>query len=470
MRLLLAVLTMGVVASIAPVPPEGTIEEFVARELPASGAPGVAYAVITDGEITTLRGHGVVEKGSTTEVTPDTPFLTGSISKSFTALAVIQLVERGEVDLDTGIGAYVEEFTDQPAGSITVRQLLDHTSGYSTLQGNSTRTAADGADDDLAHRVAGLAADAPAHRPGERWEYSNANYLILGRAVEVVSGQSYQAYVSQHIFEPLGMTHSFVADGDTHDSMATGHTPWFGTKRPVVGSPPGPGTAPAGGVVASAGDLALYLQMMMNGKDDVVTAHDKAQMMTPAGAVSPSYGFGWFLDPTSGTVWHDGSTPGFETLATMEPEERSGVVVLVNAGSGMGFGETVGLRNGITARALGLDDDGAGSALPRQALFLGAALLPLGYLLSIVWAWRQRARIRAKSGFSGLFSLWFPLLTTSAAAWVWLVLVPRLFGAPLSTIRVFSPDFGLALIASGVGGVVWAVSRLAVAYSGRSDT
>lgn len=469
MRLLLAMLAIGAATSVPSIP-QGSIEDFVAHELPASGAPGLAYAVVTDGEITTVQGYGVVEQGGDTEVTADTPFLTGSISKGFTALAVMQLVEAGEVDLDTGISHYLDDFSRQPAGTVTVRQLLSHTSGYSTLQGNSSYTDVSGGDDELARRVEGLAAQGPAHGPGERWEYSNANYLILGRLVEVMGGRSYQDYVTDHILKPIGMEHSFVADGKSHDTMATGHTPWFGTKRPIRDSPPGRGMAPAGGIVASAGDLALYLQMMMNGEDDVVTATDKAQMLRPAGTGSRHYGFGWFLDPETATAWHDGSTPGFEALATMAPDRRSGVVVLVNAGSGMGFGETIGLRNGITARALGLDYGGEGSPLPRQVLFLGVVLLPIVYLLSMVWAWRHRRQIRAKSGVAGLFSLWFPLLTTTVAAWVMLVLVPRLFGAPLSTIRLFQPDFGLALIASGVGGVLWAVFRLAVAYAGRSES
>ncbi len=469
MRLFLAVLAIGAASSVSSIP-EGSIEDFVGHELPASGAPGLAYAVVTDGEITTVQGHGVVEKGGDAEVTGDTPFVTGSVSKGFTALAVMQFVEAGEVDLDTGISHYLDDFSLQPAGTVTVRQLLSHTSGYSTRQGNSSHADVSGREDELARRVDGLATEAPAHGPGERWEYSNANYLILGRLVEVVGGRSYQEYVTDHILKPIGMEHSFVADGEPHDTMATGHTPWFGTKRSIRDSPPGRGMAPAGGIVASAGDLALYLQMMMNGQDDVVTAADKAQMLRPANAESPHYGFGWFLDPETATVWHDGSTPGFETLATMAPEQRNGVVVLVNAGSGMGFGETVELRNGITARALGLDYGGEGSPWPRQVLFLGTVLLPIVYLLSIVWAWRHRRQIRAKSGVSGRFSLWFPLLTTTVAAWVMLGVVPRLFGAPLSTIRLFQPDFGLALIASGVGGVLWAVFRLAVAYSGRFDS
>ena len=193
-------------------------------------------------------------------------------------------------------------------------------------------------------------------------------------------------------------------------------------------------------------------------------------MMRPAGAPSPFYGFGWFVDSGNGTVWHSGSSPGFETLATMVPAEKKGVVVLVNGGSGVGFGETAQLRNGITARALGLDYDGEGSRLSQKALFIGLVLLPIVYLLSMIWAWRHRAAIRAKSGagFAGLFSLWFPLLTTLVAAWVVSVLVPSLLGAPLATITLFQPDLGLALVATAVTGVLWAVFRLGVAYTGPS--
>ena len=87
----------------------------------------------------------------------------------------------------------------------------------------------------------------------------------------------------------------------------------------------------------------------------------------------------------------------------------------------------------------------------------------------MIWAWRRRVEIRAKSGIFGLFSLWFPLLTTLGAAWVILWLVPNLFGAPLGTLVLFQPDLGLALIATAVFGVLWAVFRLGVAYTGKSD-
>ena len=356
--------------------------------------------------------------------------------------------------------------TGRAAGDITVRQLLSHTSGYSTRQGNVSHTDSVGGTDELARRVDALAEVAPAHAPGEEWEYSNTNYQILGRVVEVVSGQDYQAYVAEHILEPIGMRNSFVADGEVHPSMATGHRPWFGTKKALSENGTQRGTAPQGGIVASANDLARYLQTMMNGHDDVLSADGKSLMMRPASAASPFYGLGWFVDSDNATVSHSGTSPGYETLATMIPSEKKAVVVLVNAGSGVGFGETTQLRNAITAQALGLDYDGEGSRLSQKALFLSLVLLPFVYALSMIWAWRHRIDIRAKSGVFGLFSLWFPLLTTLAAAWVILHLVPNLFGTPLANLRLFQPDLAVALIATAVTGVLWAVFRLVVAYTG----
>ena len=467
---LLASVVLGAGALVPGSVPGGSIEGFIDADMPASGVPGLAYAVVADGDIPSVGARGVLRSGGDTAVTPDTPFVIGSISKSFTALAVMQLAEAGEIDLDAEVSQYIDGFSGQPAGAITIRQLLSHTSGFSTLQGNASHTDTSGGTDELARRVDELADLTPAHAPDERWEYSNTNYQILGRVIEVVSGQEYQTYVATNILDPVGMEHSFVADGEVHESMASGHRPWFGTKRPLPENATDRATAPQGGIIASANDLARYMQMMMNGEDDVLSAEGKALMVRPTSPASPFYGLGWFIDSDNRTVWHSGSSPGVETLATMAPAQNSGVVVLVNGGSGLGFGETAALRNGITARALGLDYDGEGSRLWQKVLFLSLVALPIVYLLSMIWAWRHRAAIRAKSqaGISGRFSLWFPLLTTGIAAWAIFILVPRVGGAPISTIRLFAPDFGLALTATAVTGVLWAGFRLAVAYTGRS--
>jgi CubicO group peptidase (beta-lactamase class C family) len=346
----LALLAVGVGVALPASVAEVSIDDFIDAECPASGVPGLAYAAVAGDDIGPVGARGVVRIGTDDDVTPDTPFVIGSISKSFTALAVMQMVEAGEIDLDGEVSQYLDEFAGQPAGDVTIRQLLSHTSGFSTLQGNSSHADPSGGQDALERRVDQVAQLTPAYEPDERWEYSNTNYQVLGRLVEVMSGQDFQTYVTEDILEPVGMDDSFVADGEAYLSMATGHRPWFGTKRPLPDNTTDRATAPQGGIIASANDVARYMQMMMNGEDDVLSADGKATMMRPASAASPFYGLGWFIDSENGTVWHSGSVPGMETLATMVPAEDEGVVVLVNGGSGIGFGETTELRNGTWPR------------------------------------------------------------------------------------------------------------------------
>ncbi|MFA5257964.1 MAG: serine hydrolase domain-containing protein [Opitutales bacterium] len=417
---ILAMLALGLAPALQASTPSGSIDAFIASEMPASGAPGLAYAVVEDGKI----------------------------------------------DLDTGISNYLEVFSGRPGYAITIRQLLSHTSGFSTLQGNQTHKDLTTGKDELARQVEQIAQWDPAYKPGIRWEYSNANYQVLGALIEALSGQDFAGYIETRILKPIGMNHSFVADGQVHDTMARGHRPWFGTKRPMQESKTDLIIAPAGGVIASAGDVARYLAIMMNGKDDVISAASKAAMLRPASDASPFYGLGWFIDAGQGTVFHTGNSPGIETLATMVPAAKKGVVVLVNAGSGIGFGETAQLRKGIAARALGMDYADEGSRWQQKTVFVVCALLPVLFVLSMVWAWFHRAQLRAKSGAFGLFSLWFPLVTTLAMAWTFFYLIPQLFGVSTATLRLFQPDLGLAFLAAAATGVMWAVFRLGVAYSG----
>ena len=449
-------------ASASPHP----IDEFIASEIPADGGPGLAYAVLQDGEIYSgARGETLM--GSGNGITPETRFVLGSISKSFTAVAVMQFVEAGDINLDAPISQYLSAFSDSPGRLITIRQLLGQTSGYSTLQGNDTLAAMASTADGLTRQVERIAGWTPAHPPGSRWDYSNANYYVLGALIEEVSGQDYASYMEAEILAPVGMVDSFVADGEIHLEVARGHTPWFGGKRAVRPARTERMPAPAGGIIATARDTARYLSVMMNGEDDIISAASKSQMMSPASDEVPFYGFGWYIDQANGTVSHTGLTPGVETLAIMVPAERRGVVILLNSGSGMGFGENTVLFNGISARALGMDEASEDSGWGRKALFASFALLPLVFGTGILVAWLRRDGLRAKSGLSGLsgtFSLWFPLLMTLALAWSTLILIPQLFGVSIGTLGRFSPDLALVLAATAVTGLVWAIFRLVVFY------
>jgi CubicO group peptidase (beta-lactamase class C family) len=469
MRLIWALLTLGFAAAAQARTPSESIDDFIATEMPSTGAPGLAYALVADGEIVS-GARGEVLAGSGRPMTPDTPFLIGSISKSFTAMAVMKLVEAGKVDLDAQVSRYLDVFKDRPSGAVTIRQLLSHTSGFSTRQGNDAHIDRTQSADALQRQVARIAQWPPALAPGAHWQYSNANYLILGAVIEKVSGQDFASYMDAEILKPIGMDESFVSDGESHDAMAVGHQPWFGSKRPLEDNSTHRAGAPAGGVVATASDLALYLQVMMNGRDDVISAQSKAAMLRPASAASPSYGFGWAIDANNGTVYHSGLTPGVETLAVMAPAEGRAVVILVNANSGIGFGESAELFNGVSARALGRDDhSGGASNWGRKSLFLTFALLPVLFVIGVVTAWFQRAGLRAKSGAFGAFSLWFPLVMTLALAWSALYLIPQLFGVSITTFALYQPDFVVLLVASAATGVLWAAFRLGVFYSGKSS-
>lgn len=468
MRCVLAVLLCGFATALQAGIPTRPIENVISAEMPASGAPGLAYAVVENDDIR-VDARGEVLAGSGREVTPDTPFVIGSISKSFTALAIMQLVEGGQVDLDEPISHYLDVFVGSPAASVTIRQLLSHTSGYSTVQGNDTLAGPSTGEDDLSRQVDRIAQWTPAQEPGTDWAYSNANYYILGALIEQLSGRDYASYIEAEILEPIGMEYSFVADGRVHEAIARGHTPWFGMKRAVAEGPTHRMSAPVGGIIATAGDVARYLAVMMNGEDDIISAAGKAEMMRPASDVSPFYGFGWYVDAAKGTVSHTGLTPGVETLAIMLPAERKGAVILVNAGSGMGFGEAADLFNAISARALGLEyaPSGDGGRWSRMSLFALFALLPVLFAGGMIQAWAGRDGLRTKSGASGAFSLWFPLVMTLALAWTCVWLIPQLFGVTLCTLRVFSPDLALVLLVSAVTGVAWALLRLGIFYSAR---
>ena len=364
--------------------------DFIMEELPSSAAPGIAYALV-DGAGVSAQGYGETLKGSGEAVTADTLFRIGSVTKSFTALAVMQLVEDGAVKLENPVRMYLAGFTGEHSREITVRQLLDHTSGFSTVQGNASHGNGDLTRLELTDYANQLGYVGPANTPGKAWEYSNANYQILGALVEEVSGSTYPKYIRARIFEPLGMDDSLVAGESLPAGAATGHTPWFGGVRPYVTGEGRAIDAPAGGIISSARDMGQYLAMWMNGQDDVVSASSKRAMWTSSDPASSRYGLGWSIDPEQGSVYHTGLVPGFETLASFVPETGRGVVIMVNANSGLGFSDTWNLIGGVASRSMGLPSASDGARWGPKMAYLSIAFLPPLFVLMAIVSWRRRS-------------------------------------------------------------------------------
>jgi len=455
---LLAFLTLG---STALAQTSDALDAFIAQQMAASDTPGLAYAVVNSDQ-SRVEAAGVLRAGEDSPVTPRTLFRIGSVSKSFTALAIMQLKDRGALSLEDEVSRHLAVFeTVEP---ITLRQLLGHASGYSTVQGNIWDP-----DETLSDQVVRLARTGPARAPGERWAYSNANYQILGAVIEAVSGQAYADYVDAHIFTPAGMHDSNVLNGWPAREMATGHQPWFSRRRPQEARWGGAVIAPAGGVLSSAADMAIYLQIMVNGEDDLVSAQSKADMFSPASAASPFYGLGWARDPESGYVFHSGLTPGSEAIAVLDPARGRGVVVLVNASGGMGFNEVEPLLYGVANLALGEPYGGPDAGWGRKSLFVLFLVMPVLYAVASFAAWSMRDGLRAKSGVAGLFSLWFPLVASGVLAVVLLRVLPGLFGTTLGSLSFYQPDLVVLLYATVVSSAFWAVFRLALAHTGKAD-
>lgn len=471
-KIFLAMALLGVLAPALAEPggklssPE-KMKQFIERRTQEVGAPGAAWVAIEEAGVSYSGATGRQDLGSPAKLSSETPMEVGSISKPITAAAVMQLVDSGAVRLDTPITRYLPEFelgAQGAADRITVRHLLSHTSGIGTLAGNLTQADIDTSPSALRARVATLSKVEPVALPGTRWEYSNANYQILGLLIEDVSGLSYERYIERNIFEPLGMADSYVFDPPETKEPAEGHRFWFGYLRTTPDRYKGRGSGPQGGAVLSAHDLGLFLAAMMNGKDDILSRATKEEMMQPQPG-APNYGLGWFLreDDKGSRVWHGGSSPGFQAVAAMRPDDKTGFAILTNAHSGFAFGDIRPLVWGAVSEAYATPPIAAGDRPVRLAVTVVLFVVPLfviAYLFVLLRKRRRREIRRPNGGWEILIRAAVPSVLFLVMSYVLLVAVPNYFDAPLSAVWLYNPDIAILLVASASALFVLAVVRL----------
>jgi CubicO group peptidase (beta-lactamase class C family) len=303
-------------------PDLAAIDRYVRSEMDRQRIPGVALGIVQRDRIVHVQGIGQARK-SGPEVTPQTPFLIGSVTKSFTALAIMQLSEVGRVQLDAPVQRYLPwwRVADPNASTqITVHHLLYQVSGLSKATGNAYATSSETRDSALEDRVRALR-DAKLTQPvGTTWQYSNAaNYWTLGMIVQAVAGQPYETYIQQHVFDPLQLRNSYTsrADAEQH-GLPTEHHYWYGF--PVAADRPfDRGGVGVGGLSSSTLDMArcltLYLNDGRSGATALVSPAGAAELQRPGvstGMDGVSYATGWEVSQLHGVtkISHDGSDFG----------------------------------------------------------------------------------------------------------------------------------------------------------------
>jgi len=294
-----------------------------------TGTPGATLAIYKDGALVYAHAYGLSDREHKTPANVATPYEIGSITKQFTAAAVLQLQEAGKLDINTTLATYLPEAPH--AKEVTLKQLLSHTSGMPDYL--------DGADveqwavkpatfDQIMARIK----DKPlAFPPGSRWSYSNSGYALLGRVIEVTSHESYEHYVKTHLLAPARMTRTWtVAEESSVPGMAKGYRHQDGKLElsPTIHATVG---WAAGNLVSTVDDLERWNVALQNGR--IVRPADYALMTTPAPG-SSDYGLGLFVDTLDGQprVGHTGGSFGFTTSNQYFPRQHVQVIAFTNNG------------------------------------------------------------------------------------------------------------------------------------------
>lgn len=304
--------------------------------------PGLAVGIVQNGRLVYSRGFGVTKLGQPNPVTPETLFHMASITKPFVATAVMQLVEQRKVDLDAPVAKYVPYFRlDDPRyTSITVRQMLTHTSGMPDVKDYLWNKPEydDGA---LERYVRSLADKKLRFDPGTKFAYSNMAYEVLGDLVAKVSRVSVEDYVDEHILKPLSMTSSTLLIKNADPSkLAAGHSMGRNKIPKVVEFYPyNRAHTPSSDLLSIVVDMARWAMANMNRGE--LDGHRILQSptydvmwkaYTPPGRNTPPAGIGWFLSQFDGeqSVLHDGQDDGFITMLEMIPARKFALLFMAN--------------------------------------------------------------------------------------------------------------------------------------------
>ena len=329
------------------------VDELVVSSVNKNALSGLAVAIVQGTQLAYERGLGLADAEAGTEVTPDTVFRVGSISKTFTAIGLMQLWEQGKFKLDDPVNDYLKSFTvshpDPGAPPVTFRHLLTHTSGIGEVRGVSDLL--------LFRTMLGLGVrlgdpiPSPADLykggllteiyPETKWAYANHGFTVLGQLVEDISGEPFPDYMISHVFEPLGMHNTdYIRSDRVREHLAVGYQLARGRMKPVDDLEIT--VSGAGSVFSSLHDMSQYVMALLNGgKNDhgsVLKPDTLKMMMEPHFQLDPhlpAMGLAFWLEDFDGhrTAQHGGGWIGFVSAMFVAPDDGVGVLAFTNTTS-----------------------------------------------------------------------------------------------------------------------------------------
>lgn len=325
------------------------LDAFIRREMADKQLPGVSIALVDGSQIVWQQGYGFSDAQTKTPITGDTVFRVGSVSKLFTDIAVMRLVEQGKLDLDAPVTKYLPDFRPQNSFGkpITLRQLMSHRAGL--VREPPIGSYFDSSSPSLAETIKSLNRTSLVYAPETRTKYSNAGIATIGYVLEKTQKQPFADYLRSALLEPLGMKNSgFKPSAETAKNLAKAQM-WTVFGKTFDAPRFELGIAPAGSMYTTTGDLARFAGVLLNAGDDAPGAILKKstleKMWTPQFAPAnqkTGFGLGFSLSELDGhrQAGHGGAIYGFSTQFSVLPDDKLGVVVI----------STEDFSNGVTSR------------------------------------------------------------------------------------------------------------------------
>lgn len=453
------------------------IDAYVEEQMLRLNIPGAALVIVEGEQVAHMRGFGRVRPGGEAP-SPRTPFSIGSLTKSFTAMAVMQLVEAGKIALDAPVQRYLPWFCAQMKDSqapaqVTVRHLLNQTGSLPLGPGWELSADFDerpGATERQALSLIPLKLIRP---PGEAFEYSNLNFNLLGLIIEAASGESYPAYIQNHIFNPLEMHHSHTSKAQAkRDGLAIGHQFWFGIPVAVPDLPDPSGSLPSGQLISSVEDLSHYLIAYLNGgrygeaqilsPESIGAMHHPAVETMMLGYERGWYGMGWYVVELGLTkaFHHSGLTPDFFAYMALLPEQKKGLAFLVNADHFMMQPMMAEVDAGLTRLLAGSSPEPIRLGIIPW-LMRGLLLIPFLQFMDVVATlgmirgWRKNPQRRPSQGRTWGRHVLLPLVPHLLAS---LTLIPAL-GPIRKFLMLFASDISWIARICGGFATMWIFLR-----------